>query len=73
MMNIVFIVFVYSILFAIEYYILKRRYLQKETFFTNLLILTGFILSLILNIKKNVPNPHVLIEKIFDKLFPLFM
>ncbi|ADQ08313.1 conserved hypothetical protein [Caldicellulosiruptor hydrothermalis 108] len=72
-MNIGFLVIFYLSLFAAEYYILKRRYLQKEMFFTSLLIFTGLVLSLILNTKKNVPNPHILIEKLFDKLFSLFM
>ncbi|WPX08846.1 hypothetical protein [Anaerocellum danielii] len=72
-MNIGFIAIFYLLLFAAEYYILKRRWLQKEIFFTGLLIFTGFVLSLILNIMKKVPNPHILIEKLFDKLFSLFM
>lgn len=72
-MNIGFIVIVYMLLFATEYSILKRRYLQKEMFFTSILIFTGLLLSLILNIKKNVLNPHILIEKLFDKLFSQFM
>ncbi|BCS82476.1 hypothetical protein [Anaerocellum diazotrophicum] len=72
-MNIGFIVIAYTLIFSTEFLILKRRYLQKEIFFTSILILIGLLLSLILNFKKNVPNPHILIEKLFDKLFSLFM
>ncbi|ADQ05767.1 hypothetical protein Calow_2268 [Caldicellulosiruptor owensensis OL] len=72
-MNTGFIITIYLILLLAEFYILKRRYLQKEMFFTSLLIFTGLILSLILNTKKNVLNPHLVIEKILDKLLSLFM